>query len=76
MSHKINVDVRRASQTHHAPQIGRAQIGPVIKTSEQKMTPISAEASAYISHSLSFFHKNKILQIKTIKKEKNANHAA
>ena len=70
------MDVRRASHTHHAPQIGRAQIGPVIKTSEQKITPISAEARAYISHSLYFFHKNRMLQTKTIKKEKNANHAA
>ena len=70
MSHKIKVDVRRASHTHHAPQIGRAHNGPVIKTNEQKITPISAEASAYMSHSLSFFHKNKILLIKTMKKER------
>ena len=35
------------------------------------MTPISADACAYISHSLSFFHKKRIEEAKTIKNAKN-----
>ena len=50
-------------------------MGPVIKTREQKITPISAEACAYISHSLSFFHKNRIEEAKTIKNAKNESQA-
>ena len=40
----ISTVVNLGSQDHEVPQIGVAQIGPVIKTNAQNIVPISAEA--------------------------------
>ena len=40
----MSVEVRRASQTHHVPQVGLPQIEPVVKTSKTKLIPIGAAA--------------------------------
>ena len=41
-----SVSVSRASQVHQVPQIGLAQIGPVVSMTALKATPTSAEAAA------------------------------
>ena len=38
----MSVEVRRASQTHHVPQVGLPQIEPVVRTSKTKLIPIGA----------------------------------
>src|SRR5947208_6266933 len=40
------VDVSRASQVHHVPQIGFPQMGPVVSTMVANTVPTSADASA------------------------------
>ena len=40
------VSVSRASQVHHVPQIGLAQMGPVVSMTALNTTPTSAEAAA------------------------------
>src|ERR1019366_4515195 len=43
---RIAVEVSRASQAHHTPQVGRPQIDPVISVREMKTTLISIEQYA------------------------------
>ena len=38
--------VRRASQAHHTPQVGRPQIDPEISVQAVNTTPTSTEAAA------------------------------
>jgi len=44
------VEVRRASQVHHVPQVGLPQIEPDTMVSPVKSTPISPAAAARRSH--------------------------
>jgi len=41
-----SVRVSRASQVHHTPQIGRAQMGPVVSITMANAVPTSADAAA------------------------------
>ena len=75
MNQRTSAVVSRGSQTHHTPQIGFAQIEPVIKTSVMKTKPISAEELAMTSHLVSRFQRYRILQINTTKKAKKATQA-
>ena len=43
-SHRMKVDVSRASHVHQIPQAGFAHKGPVTSTQQQKTKPTSAEA--------------------------------
>ena len=54
----ISVEVNLGSHVHGFPQIGVAQIGPVINTSRQKSVPVSAQASAAISYFSFLVFKN------------------
>src|SRR5579862_531184 len=49
-SHKISVEVSRASQVHQIPHTGCAQIGPVISTTVLNAMPTSAADTASQSH--------------------------
>src|SRR2546422_4490775 len=46
MTNMMETLVRRASQVHHAPQVGLPQIAPVAMLMPVKTTPTSAEACA------------------------------
>ena len=45
---KISSEVRRASQTHQAPQVGRPQNAPVHKAMNVMSAPVGASACASI----------------------------
>src|ERR1700693_1416078 len=49
-SHRIKVEVSRASQVHQIPQTGCAQIGPLTKTTVVKTNPTSAAEMLSQSH--------------------------
>ena len=44
ISHRMKVVVSRESHVHHVPQIGLAQIEPIMTTRVQKTIPASAAA--------------------------------
>ena len=46
MKNRKRVRVSRASQVHHVPQIGFAQIGPVVSITKENAVPTSALAAA------------------------------
>ena len=48
---KINIEVNRASQTHHVPHIGFPQIEPVKRVSKENKAPTGAIARDKISAS-------------------------
>ena len=50
MVQRMMVIVSRGSHVHQAPQIGRAQSGPVSSTSVQNTIPTSADALAMRSN--------------------------
>src|ERR1700730_1966842 len=49
-SHRMNVEVSRASQVHQMPQTGCAQIGPLTRTTVVKTRPTSAAEMLSQSH--------------------------
>ena len=57
------------------PQTGRAQIGPVIRTMVQNITPTSAEAAARASLAALRFHRYTTDARKLTKKHTPAVHA-
>ena len=67
IKNKISVVVSRGSQVHHVPQIGFAQIGPVINTSVMNNVPISAVARPSRSHFCSLLIKYNIPATITMK---------
>ena len=67
IKNKISVVVSRGSQVHHVPQIGLAQIGPVINTSVTNNVPISAAARPSRSHFCSLLIKYNIPATITMK---------
>src|SRR5882724_1230814 len=58
------VVVRRGSQSHHAPQVGLAQIAPCVQRSSESTTPISIAASSRLSHFHEFVRRKKSAQKK------------
>ena len=67
--------VSRASQVHQMPHTGRAQIGPVMRTMLQNITPTSAEAAANASLAVLRFHRYTMEARKLTKKQTPAVHA-
>ena len=55
------MEVSRASQVHHVPQIGFPQMGPVVSTIVAKAVPTSADASANESSRASLRNRKKML---------------
>ena len=70
------VRVSRASQVHQVPQIGLAQIGPVVSITALNTTPTSADAAANRSSRGSLSHRYSALVIPTSENASSADHAA
>ena len=67
--------VNLGSQIQGLPHIGVAHIGPVIKTKDIKIVPISAAANPTVSQRSFFLIKNIIPAIITMKYDKNPTQA-
>ena len=63
MKNKTSIDVRRASHTHHVPQIGLPQIEPVTRVIKANPAPIGAAATAKTYEILVLHTKQEKLQI-------------
>ncbi|MCY1527484.1 hypothetical protein D9M68_625520 [compost metagenome] len=50
----MSIDVRRASQTHHAPQVGLPQMAPVSSATKVIQAPMGAAACSATSASFIF----------------------
>src|SRR5712691_7365711 len=71
-SQSTNVEVNRASQVHQMPHTGRAQMGPVTKTTVLNTTPTSAAETPSQSQRISRLKRYKRLAMKQMKNARNA----
>ncbi len=67
-SHRIRAVVSWGTHTHQTPHTYFAQIMPVIRTSPQNITPISADDDAKASHFKALVFRYRMLETNTMKK--------
>ena len=75
MIHSTRAVVSRASQVHHTPQMGLAQMEPVMSTRVAKISHSTAEDLAMMSHLRLRFQRYMILHRKTTKKARKETQA-